>query len=174
MADTAKSVASLQTLFADNADGDISPQDLRDFLVTALGVYGSISTFEAATQQADVGTAGTLLTCFSANGASSSTTPDHTNDRITVTIPGVYEVNFFVCFEGTNGAEFRFRLRKNAVEQSYGTSRVGSGAGNYGSASFGAQLSLAANDILTIYVESDTSTDDITVSEAQLMVRLIG
>jgi len=35
MADTERTTADLQTLFADNASGAISPQDLRDFLVSA-------------------------------------------------------------------------------------------------------------------------------------------
>jgi len=36
MADTPRTRAALQALFADNNSGDISAQDLRDFLVTAL------------------------------------------------------------------------------------------------------------------------------------------
>lgn len=36
MADTARTLTALQTLFADNSSGAISEQDLRDFLVTAL------------------------------------------------------------------------------------------------------------------------------------------
>ena len=34
MVDTVRSISALQTLFADNTSGDISAQDLRDFLVT--------------------------------------------------------------------------------------------------------------------------------------------
>ena len=35
MADTVRTLSSLQTILADNTAGDISPQDLRDFLVSA-------------------------------------------------------------------------------------------------------------------------------------------
>jgi hypothetical protein len=35
MADTPRTLAALQALFPDNSAGDISPQDLRDFLVSA-------------------------------------------------------------------------------------------------------------------------------------------
>lgn len=35
MVDTVKTLAALQTLLADNTSGDISPQDIRDFLVSA-------------------------------------------------------------------------------------------------------------------------------------------
>jgi hypothetical protein len=34
MADTARTLAALQTLLADNSNGDISPQDLRDMLLS--------------------------------------------------------------------------------------------------------------------------------------------
>lgn len=36
MVDTVRTLAALQTLFANNTSGDISPQDLRDFLVSAV------------------------------------------------------------------------------------------------------------------------------------------
>ncbi len=35
MVDTVRSTTALQALLADNSTGDISPQDLRDFLVSA-------------------------------------------------------------------------------------------------------------------------------------------
>ena len=34
MVDTARTLAALQTLLADNTAGDISPQDVRDMLVS--------------------------------------------------------------------------------------------------------------------------------------------
>lgn len=40
MADLARSLAALQSLFADNTSGDISAQDLRDFLVAAYQPQG--------------------------------------------------------------------------------------------------------------------------------------
>ena len=173
MADSPRSVASLQSLLADNTSGQISPQDLRDFLVSALGVYGSITVFEGATQQDDVGTTGTFLTAFDTNGPSNGTTPDHTGNSITVNVAGIYEVLFSVCFTGTNGGVFQFRLRVNGVEQEFGTTRKGDGA-SYGSASFCGQIALSSGDIVAVSINSDTATDDATVSEAQLMLRMIG
>ena len=37
MADTIRTKSALQTLLADNVAGDISPQDIRDFLVSVIG-----------------------------------------------------------------------------------------------------------------------------------------
>ena len=36
MADTERTLAALQALFPDNSSGEISPQDLRDFLISAV------------------------------------------------------------------------------------------------------------------------------------------
>ena len=39
MADTIRAISSLQALLADNTTGDISPQDLRDMLVSLGNMY---------------------------------------------------------------------------------------------------------------------------------------
>lgn len=39
MADTIRTIASLQSLLADNTTGEISPQDLRDMLVSLSNIY---------------------------------------------------------------------------------------------------------------------------------------
>lgn len=49
MADTIRSISALQTLFADNTSGDISAQDLRDFLVSAANLMAA-NTFTAGPQ----------------------------------------------------------------------------------------------------------------------------
>lgn len=43
MVDTPRSIADLQVLFADNSIGDLSEQDLRDFLVTTKSAKGRVS-----------------------------------------------------------------------------------------------------------------------------------
>ena len=174
MADTPRSLTSLQSLLADNATGEIGAQDLRDFLVSALGVYGSITCFEASTQQDNPDT-GAKLTCFTTNGAANGTTPDHTNDQITINVAGVYDIYFQASFSGTSSSEVRFRLRKGGTEQNYGCIRKLGTAGDVGSASFIAPgIALVATDVITVYVEQDTATDDLTVVDAQLTVRMVG
>jgi hypothetical protein len=51
MVDTVKTLAALQTLLADNTAGDISEQDVRDFLVSVFPPqYVGASAFESGTQ----------------------------------------------------------------------------------------------------------------------------
>lgn len=177
MVDTARSVSSLQSILGDNTTGDISPQDLRDFLVTSLGVYGSISAFDASTAQGSLGTTPVKLTGFTTNGKSKGVTPDHTNDQLTITVAGDYCVEFQCSFSGTSSAEAQFRLRVDGVEQSFGCNRKLGTGGDVGSCFFVApDITLANTDVLTIYVETDSGagTDSITVVDAQFSARLIG
>lgn len=174
MADTPRSLSALQALLADNTSGDISPQDIRDFLVSSLGVYGSIYCVDAVTQQDNPDT-GALLTCFTNNGNANGTTPDHTNDNITIDVAGNYDIYFQASFSGTSGSEFQFKLRKGGVEQNYGCTRTLGTGGDSGSASFLAPaVSLIVNDIVTIWVEADGATDDLTVKDAQFSVKMVG
>lgn len=41
MVDTVRTLSALQSILADNVVGDISPQDIRDLLVTCLGGFGA-------------------------------------------------------------------------------------------------------------------------------------
>lgn len=56
MADTRRTLAALQALLADNTSGDISAQDVRDFLVSAIGANvlqtGVLASLPAADQLA--------------------------------------------------------------------------------------------------------------------------
>ena len=179
MVDTAKSVSALQSLLADNTVGDISAQDVRDFLVSSLGVYGSITVVDANAPQGTLGTTPAKLTAFVADGNSNGTTPAHASDQITIGVAGNYDVFFQCAFSGTGSAIFQFRLRVDGVETSpvVGCTRKMGSAGDVGSASFLAPaITLAVNEVLTIYVETDDvgDADTMTVVDAQLSVKMVG
>ena len=174
MTDTARSLSALQTLLADNVAEDITPQDLRDMLVSCLGIYGSISCFEYYTQQ-DNPDSGAKLTCFDTDGNAFGVTVDNTTDSITIDIDGNYDITFQASLYGTAGASTKFRLRINGVEQNFGCNVTLAAANGIASVSFLASgISLVATDVLTIYVEMSGSTDDFSIVDAQFTVRMIG
>ena len=173
MADTPRSLADLLALLPSSGRGEISAADLRDMLVSVMSIGGGMSCFEASTEQENVGETGVKLTCFDTDSNSNGVTPDHTDDSITIDVAGDYDVFFQASFTGTNGGDMEFRLRKNGTELNWGSSRV-AGASN-GSGSFLAiGVPLAVDDVITIYVQSDTATDDITVRDAQFSCRMVG
>ncbi len=173
MADTPKSVADLIAGLP-STPGGCSAQSLRDLVVSALGIYGSISVLDGSTQQDNPDT-GAKLTCFAANGSASGVTPDHTDDSLTVLVAGVYDVNMSVSFSGSGTRTFKFRLRVNGIESIYGCTRKLGTGGDVGAAGFHAPgVTLAANDVVTVYVEADNSTADLTVVDAALSARMVG
>ena len=176
MADTAKSVADLQTLLANNTSGAISPQDLRDFLVSALGVYGGISVNGNGTEtQSNIGTTPVKLVGFDTDGNANGCTPAQASDQITVDVAGNYRISFHATFSG-DASIYSFRARIDGVEQPFGCGRKIGTAGDVGSTSFEAPgITLAATDVLTIYVESDAASGDaITLVDSTFSINMVG
>jgi hypothetical protein len=173
MADTIRARSALLALLADNTTGDISPQDIRDTVVSIHGVYGKLYTADASASLS-VSTTPIKMTLWAANGLSAGTTPDHTNDQITVGTAGVYHVVAQFSFSGAANAAFHLHLRNNTVEvPEIGTQRKLGAGGDIGSCSFTGLTSCSANDVLTVYVEADGASKTFTLGDGQLVVHRI-
>jgi hypothetical protein len=171
MADTIRTLTALLALLADNVTGDISPQDIRDVLVTVHGVYGGIYIQDGSTPQTGIDTTPTKMTGWAANTASAGTTPDQANNQITVGTDGVYLIWASVGFSGSNNTTFEGHLRIDDIESYAGFHRKLSAAGDVGSASFLSINILSADDVLSIYVESDAGGGaSMTPADAQFIV----
>jgi hypothetical protein len=171
MADTIRTLAALLALLADNTTGDISPQDIRDMLVTVHGVYGGVYVADGSTAQTGIDTTPTKMTGWATNTDSAGTTPDQANNQITVGTDGVYLVWASVGFSGSVNTTFLGHLRVNDVESYAGFHRKLSAGGDVGSASFVSLNSLNADDVLSIYVESDAGGGaSMTPVDAQFIV----
>lgn len=147
-------------------------------LPTLQGVYGGISSHDSSIAVATIGTTQKKLAAFDTNDVNDGATPDHTADQITVLTAGDYEVTFTISFSTTAAPDaglYEFHLRLDAVEQPYGCYRQMSGTADTGSASFTGMLNIAANEVVTVYVESDNGadTDDIVVNSATLSIKLL-
>ena len=171
MADTVRTSAEVLALLANNTTQAISPQDLRDTVVSLFGNHAGLYVHSGTTAQTGVSTS-TLLTCFSVDGAdgveSGCLTLDRANDKITASVDGVYAVFFQCGFSGSVATEYHFHAQKNGSTHmnELGTHRkIGTG-GDVGSCSMLALVTLSANDFLQIYVEADSSAN-VTVEDAQ-------
>jgi hypothetical protein len=101
-------------------------------------------------------------------------TADHTDDSITATYAGDYDITCYLSFVSTASVAWRFHLRIGGVEQVYSTQMTSNATPDEMHVSFGGMLALSASDIITVYVESDQGGGaSITVSDAQLMAKRI-
>ncbi len=171
MTDTVRTRAAILALLADNTSGDISPQDIRDMFVTVHGNYGGLYIQDGSTAQTGITTEAVKMTGWAGNLAASGVTPDYANNQVTVGSTGIYLVWVQLSFSGSLNTEFQAHLRVNGDEQVEGMHRKLGTGGDVGSASFIALKSLTADDVLTIYVESDAGGGaSFTPTDAQFVV----
>lgn len=120
------------------------------------------------------GTSYVKLTQWDTNGLSLGTTPDATNNKITLASTGLYGVFFSATFGvgATSGFDAQFRVYWNSVAQAQCTVIVPETAG------FATMMGLvdvetAATD-LEIYVATSLASKDIDIEEAQLVAVRLG
>jgi hypothetical protein len=171
MPDTRKSKSDLQAQLPDNTVELISPQDLRDFLVTALGGYSSIYVNDGAVAQAGISASPIIVTGFTTIGAEDGFTGDPlTNNRITVDIDCAVKVQFNCSFLGTSNKEFRFHIYKNGAPTGFGFHRkLGTGT-DVGAAPAGGTIDCSAGDYIDVRVSSPDGGLSITPVDMQLIV----
>lgn len=118
------------------------------------------------------------FTGFDTNGQSNLTTPDHTNDHITITKAGVYKIDFNVSFSGGGGKTYEVAVFKNNgatnltnihIERKLGT------AGDIGAAAASGLCSCSANDTIELWIRcTDVTTANATIRDANLNLFQVG
>jgi len=141
--------------------------------------YGGICSKDSAIAIGSIGTTPILFTGFDTDMPSNGVTPAHGSDQITIGLAGDYYLDVAITLHTATSGDaglYQFHLRVNGVENAnFGTRRQMSGTSDTGSTSFSGIITLAASDVLTIYVESDDGggSDDIVIDAAQFSVILL-
>lgn len=169
MVDTVRSIAELQALFANNIAGDISPQDLRDFLVSAAPPHGTISLLASAPttiiNPGDyVKMAGTTVLSTGSTGFDMPqdgrlrfihVSPRHLHIAVTVAMAS----------SGPNNA-IGLKVAKNGVVLDNSMTRRFLATGSdVGSTALHADIPAVTNDYLELFVTNETDTDTVTIEE---------
>jgi hypothetical protein len=116
-----------------------------------------MNTQDGSTAQTITGGAAAVkVTGFTANGSSSGTTVDYTQNEMTVSVSGIYLANFSCAFYGTSGVTFQLHLRNNGNELSEMGTRLKS-PGDVAAVGFNGLANLSASDVVSVYVEADGS-----------------
>ena len=136
--------------------------------------YGSIYVSEGSTNIVlATQNAWQQVTQFAANGQANVIVPDHTEDHLTISGAGVYEVSFSCSFSGTGSDTYEVGVFTNnggtefeelGVQRKLGT---GGDVGDTGSATVA--VNLGAGDTLELWARAiDGDTKNFTVSHAAL------
>jgi hypothetical protein len=175
MADTQRDLAALQALLADNTSGDISPQDVRDFLVTVFGCYGEMQVTDGSTAQSSLSSTPAKMTGFDTDGVSNGITPDSTTDNdLNVPLAGKYRIYFHHSFTPDASEDYTFEVYKNGAVTAIKCYIEANATPDDVHVSMEGILTLAASDLLTIYVSTTGGAASMTPTQAQFGAHLIG
>ena len=173
MAETMRSIATLQSLLADNTVGAISPQDIRDAIIATIQPgHGELSiTSTAVTTVSDTTTwlngAGTYA--LSGNAMNWDM---NTNGQLRYTNAAARVVHIAASVSFTTGGSneiVELAVGKNGspITPSIVQRKVGSGS-DVGAVALHAFTNVTTNDYLTIMVRNITNTSNITLETANL------
>jgi hypothetical protein len=135
----------------------------------AARAYGSIYVTAGAADQAMTINTPALLTAFTNNGISLNATPDHANDRITVTNAGDYRVTGSFTFLLTGNTNIRFFAAVGGVASVVGCATRSKDTGQPFNCGFNGLLTLGAGAVVTILATASGNVT-LTVTEAHLTV----
>ena len=171
MVDTARTRAEILALLADNTAGDISPQDIRDAIVSMFGVSSAIYVADGSVAQTGITTTPAKMTGFTNNLAGvGGMTPDHTDDSIEVPIDGDYLFLAQISASGSINDVFEVHVAIDDVNTPFGTHRKLSTGGDEGSKSILAPLyGMTAGEKVTLQINiTPSGTGEFTPIDMQL------
>ena len=120
----------------------------------------------------------TQITRFANNGESNNTTPDHTNDHITINKSGKYLVTISISFSGDASVDWSFSLFLNngttECENVHTNRKLGAG-GDIGSASMSGICDFTSGQTVELWMIHGAGVNkDITIQDCALSLVQIG
>lgn len=175
MPDTIRTLSELNTQFADNTNAEISPQDIRDLMVSLM-VHGEIGS--GAKAAITLGTGFQAMDFTVAGTVSRGLTVDTTNKWIAdIPVSLKADVQLEVLFKGANNTTFDFAVFKNPDSSPNQIARLDSSLRIFNSAMVGcvvvsAAIQLAAGDKLQAGVRANGASFELL--RGALKVKRIG
>lgn len=170
MVDTARSLAQMQALYADNTQALITAQVHRDMLLSMAPVMGRISQQGNASETAITDSVSYFVAAFSLtvlHSESSDVFSMSANGRLLYTgAPdrrGLIIVNLSIDLGGNN-IGVHFRLGKNGTDDAETEMEYHKGSANTEpEISLTMLTSLSTNDYIELFINNHTNTDNVTV-----------
>lgn len=179
MADTPRTQSELLSAFRDNVSNAITPQNMRDFVVsvpitTTSGGYGSLNSTASTLQALTVSVPSKITLVTTLLQSRNFDMPADNRLRYIGTDTGKFKVAInFSAFESTASADvFLFEIYKNGAATGIATRQGldGTTADEAQSVVLGGMLELATNDYIEVFVTNETDSDDVTIESIQFDV----
>lgn len=156
-----------------------------DLLYTASGggiVFGELWVFENASETViSVINTYVQFVFFDNNGLSNNTTPDHTNDHITINKAGIYRISVSSHIESVAAGtadvialEIRINNGATRFTNIHAQRKLSGGGGDLGSISMSGYADLAVNDTVELWVANETTTKNVIIADSNLSLEQIG
>jgi len=175
MAQTSRTFAQLEVLLADNTAKGIGPTDLRDFLESAMGCYGSMYADGGSTAASIGATFALLVPPWSAAGPYRNVVVDLAGSELEINADGIYRVTFSASGIVT-GATDRFAVegRNLGVKIAGLTAEVTGTLTERIYLGFSRSVSLESGDTVAVWAKAVGGVGDLTIEHAQLSVDRVG
>lgn len=155
-----------------------------DIIFTGSGSglsYGEISAHDNATATT-LAAQDTFyqVTIFDTDGVSNLTTPDHTNDHITVSLAGVYKVECTISSSSANSNSYDYHVKINNGATQFlnlTTHRNTSVANGLGACTISGLVTLSANDTVELWIQRSDGgavSKSITINAVTLSLFQVG
>ena len=179
MADTQRSIADVLALLADNSAGAISPQDLRDAIVTQHAAHGMLTVAAAASALVTLADTVTYVEAaapvwtLAASPLSTNFDESGGNGRLTYIGAPTITVHIAVhvsISSVSNNRVLHLRVGLNGTTDATSeiVRKTGTG-GDIGAGTLGLLVSMATGDYISLFVLNETSADDVTIEAASLV-----
>ncbi|MCP5017633.1 MAG: hypothetical protein GY938_20535, partial [Ketobacter sp.] len=160
-------------LWLDNGVPAVSGSSTTYNAYGAISVEGNAIATTIAAASTDF-TNKVQVTIFDTDSVANKVTPDHTNNHITISTDGNYEVYApSVSFYGAGGRTYSFAIFINNGTTQIGprTSRKLGAGGDVGALPVSALATLTAGDTVELWVQNEDNAGDLTVQDASLCVK---
>lgn len=181
MTQTERTITEINTALQDNVAGDITPEDMRDAVGSAMGGYASVALAGASAVLSAVAQIPLVITQYDTVEAQSL---DENTDGaqanagtglLTAGVAGVYAVSFYASYSlNQNNRLASFRAFLNGIAGDPEFERFTSTGADVGGVSLTAIVPLAAGDTVEMRVSQDTTSADFTFTALGLNMHRVG
>lgn len=177
MADTLRTKSAVLSLLADNNVGAISPQDIRDTVISLLNDHGQL--YQAGTPAAttistqDTWTLANIVTPTLLGGPERFDNPSGHRLRYTGGETRRFNVMVFGALSLTTPAhDLSVGIARNGSIQTQANNKLSVVTGiNFAAFCLGGQIALGSNDYVELYLQNNTNTDNITVEQMSMFAQ---